>query len=409
MKKIFLLPIFFFTALTTHAQWDVVTNIARGTPIPSIFCGDNTAIACADSVVFISTDNGISWIQSERIGEADYISAAVKYEDKIFVGTESRGVYESTIGGKNWNPLNAGFSGLGSDVIERLEIRGDSLYAGTMGAGVFVLDLNNSSSWAHFSDGLSFNFSYSIYSLKNINGRLFSGAGISAYYYINEKNSSYWDEYKLADFNSMVIYDFAHYGQYIFMAASLGIFTSTDQGKTFVFTPHNIGAIDVANIAMSGPIIYLAFTKGLRTFWFKSDDFGKTINMIEDQPGITVLSIAIIGDKLFAGRSDGLWFRDLSNTSVNKEPLLRNSILHQNYPNPFNTVTTIEFVIPHFQKIVVKVYDILGNEVSTLCNGQLSAGKHEIEFDAKNLSTGVFVYKIITEDYEEAKKILFIK
>ncbi len=84
-------------------------------------------------------------------------------------------------------------------------------------------------------------------------------------------------------------------------------------------------------------------------------------------------------------------------------------ILEQNYPNPFNPTTTIEYSIPQSGFVTLKVFDVLGNEVVTLVNGHNEAGKHQIKFDASNLKSGVYFYKIENGNFVETKKLVLLK
>lgn len=86
--------------------------------------------------------------------------------------------------------------------------------------------------------------------------------------------------------------------------------------------------------------------------------------------------------------------------------------LKQNYPNPFNPSTVINFSLPKSQNITLKVYDILGNEVAVLLNNnRLSAGNYDFTFDVSNykLSTGVYIYRLTTESFTDAKKMILTK
>jgi hypothetical protein len=83
--------------------------------------------------------------------------------------------------------------------------------------------------------------------------------------------------------------------------------------------------------------------------------------------------------------------------------------LHQNYPNPFNPETKISFDIPENGFTNLKIYNILGIEVAEPLNKLLKAGSHTITFNASNLSTGVYFYKIITGDYSDIKQMMFVK
>ncbi len=84
-------------------------------------------------------------------------------------------------------------------------------------------------------------------------------------------------------------------------------------------------------------------------------------------------------------------------------------MLSQNYPNPFNPVTKIRYSLPQSSFISIKVYDILGKEVSTLVNQYLIAGEYEVEFNASNLPSGVYIYKLLSGNYVKTRKLLFLK
>ena len=88
--------------------------------------------------------------------------------------------------------------------------------------------------------------------------------------------------------------------------------------------------------------------------------------------------------------------------------------LYQNYPNPFNPTTKISFSIPvvevaNFATSTLKVFDILGREVATLVNENLMPGNYIVDFDASNLSSGVYFYKLTSGSFTQTKKMLFIK
>ena len=83
--------------------------------------------------------------------------------------------------------------------------------------------------------------------------------------------------------------------------------------------------------------------------------------------------------------------------------------LNQNYPNPFNPSTSISYNIPESGLVELNVYDMLGNKIKTLVNEQKSAGNYEVRFDASNLSSGMYIYRLITSGFTETKKMLFMK
>lgn len=83
--------------------------------------------------------------------------------------------------------------------------------------------------------------------------------------------------------------------------------------------------------------------------------------------------------------------------------------LLQNYPNPFNPSTQITFSLPERSNVTLKIYDVLGKEITTLVNEPKSAGTYTVNFDASRLSSGVYIYSIQAGDFLESRKMLLMK
>ena len=83
--------------------------------------------------------------------------------------------------------------------------------------------------------------------------------------------------------------------------------------------------------------------------------------------------------------------------------------LAQNYPNPFNPSTTIEFVLPRASHVSIKVYDVLGLEVVTLVDQHLPPGHYKTTWDAANVASGVYLYRIQAGDFVETKKLILLR
>ena len=83
--------------------------------------------------------------------------------------------------------------------------------------------------------------------------------------------------------------------------------------------------------------------------------------------------------------------------------------LEQNYPNPFNPSTTIKYHVPENSFVSVKVYDMLGKEVTSLVNEEKSVGSYEVNFDASKLSSGFYLYTMRVGNFVETKKMIFLK
>lgn len=83
--------------------------------------------------------------------------------------------------------------------------------------------------------------------------------------------------------------------------------------------------------------------------------------------------------------------------------------LEQNYPNPFNPETKIKYSIPQNTFVTLRVYNILGREVASLVNEHKSAGYYEVDFNAQNLASGIYVYMLRAGTFNETKKMNLIK
>jgi len=83
--------------------------------------------------------------------------------------------------------------------------------------------------------------------------------------------------------------------------------------------------------------------------------------------------------------------------------------LSQNYPNTFNPTTKIRYEIPEGSFITIKVYDVLGREISTLLNEEKPAGSYEVEFEASQLTSGIYFYRLQAGSFVETKKMVLMK
>jgi hypothetical protein len=84
-------------------------------------------------------------------------------------------------------------------------------------------------------------------------------------------------------------------------------------------------------------------------------------------------------------------------------------LLGQNYPNPFNPVTTIEYAIPAAQFVTLKVYNMLGQEVATLVNEQLGAGRYSARFDGAALPSGTYIYRLQAGEQVSTRRFMLLK
>jgi len=167
---------------------------------------------------------------------------------------------------------------------------------------------------------------------------------------------------------------------------------STDGGESFTdfkvsetsFTPiSSIFFGDYSNIA--------AYYKKVYPIWMRLDGNELTIwtSIINDTASVVSVDIE------------------------NREHVISYFKLSQNFPNPFNPVTTIEFHVPVRTFVSINIYDLLGNEITTMLNKEVAEGIHEVNFDASSvaggLPSGLYFYKIDAANYSETKKMILLR
>jgi hypothetical protein len=126
-----------------------------------------------------------------------------------------------------------------------------------------------------------------------------------------------------------------------------------------------------------------------------------------------IVSLSVFGDYLVAGTvGGGIWFRPLSDlVGISKEVnnIPQNYSLTQNYPNPFNPSTVISYSIPSASNVKLIIYNTLGQTIKTLESGYNPAGSHSINFNASDLPSGIYFYKLEAGKYSQIKKMILLK
>lgn len=96
-------------------------------------------------------------------------------------------------------------------------------------------------------------------------------------------------------------------------------------------------------------------------------------------------------------------------TSIEEEEIPAEFSLSQNYPNPFNPTTNISYNLPQASMVTIGVYNLLGQQVALLVNEYKSAGPHTVSFNASEISSGMYIYRMESENFVRSKKLLLIK
>ena len=169
---------------------------------------------------------------------------------------------------------------------------------------------------------------------------------------------------------------------------------------------------------ISQGLIWYQMDIGDRLVWGHSGGFDGALTVINyDEQAKSGVIILTNGDQSQVG--GGVWIiRSVlfdysvtipTNIASCHENMIDVFTLKQNYPNPFNPSTTIEFALPKSTFVTLKVYNLLGEEVATLIAEQRSAGIHRINWDARGLTSGVYLYRLEGGEFVQTKKLILLR
>jgi len=345
-------------------SWTTVYNLQYLDTNPYFYSFANvgqTIVGICGEGIFCSSDNGAIWTRSDTANLIHYgnANALISNGNAFFVGTFTGYVYSSK-DGMNWSPTQLNFSSR----VTSFAVNGSDLYVGTSNGGV-----------VRSSDG----------------GASFSVVGLN-------------NAYALGYVGNTLIVEGANGVE--------GRYTTTDNGENWTFQK-NLGFSATMFLTL-GQTIFSGTTSGpciLNTYdslWTETQ-----LGVLTEMSG--GMCLAASADKLFAGGNEpsmaGLWETPLSplGIEIKINALPSKFLLNQNYPNPFNPSTAISYRLPTNTLVVLRVFDVLGREVETLVNERQNLGSHSVTFDASNLSSGVYFYRLEAGTYSATKKLLLLK
>ncbi len=188
------------------------------------------------------------------------------------------------------------------------------------------------------------------------------------------------------------------------------MYLSADSGSTWTRVSNGLKDTNVTSLAVSGASLYAGTPSGV----FLTTNNGS--NWILFNTGLkdtSVHAMGVLGSYVFAGTDSGVWRRPLSQVTkveLNHIVVPSNLDLAQNYPNPFNPTTSIEFTIPGDGWTTLKIYDVLGQEVTTLVEGELRGGSvHRVTFDASRLASGIYFSRLEFGGRQISRKLMLVK
>jgi photosystem II stability/assembly factor-like uncharacterized protein len=394
-----------FISADTGATWTIVNIRAVKTSVNSIISGDSgTLYAGTDAGFFRSTDKGNNWIAASTGLPTYMVSSVVTQGSNLLAGTD-KGIFCSSNGGGNWLPSNNGLDN--SNVVYTMTINKSDIFAA--GTNDIFKSTDSGESWKALNTGFTM---FDMSSLFVTGENIFAGASNGIF-----KSSDYGLHWAQADsglidqhitsllFNEGKIFA----GTYLH-----GVFSSSDYGTKWSSVPF----IFLSNQAVHSLAIYN------NTIFFAGTDYGVLAYSLNDSNLIsgynnglsngTILSFAVQDSIVFAGTYGmGIWRRSVSEliTGVKKEndAIPSEFRLFQNYPNPFNPSTIISFTLPSRSFVSLKVFDLLGREVATIVSEEMPSGSYSRQWNAVNISSGIYFYRLQAGAYTETRKLVILK
>ncbi len=417
--------------VVSFGQWLQTNGPGGHSRVASLEVSDTLLIAgtsehtSGGGSVFLSTNNGTTWIPT-RLNDGVVRDLAVKPVGQgrsvLFAATSGvsfcncGAVLRSTDNGETWTDV-IGFSR--DTGFTSLAVSGNILFAGTDGGGVY-LSTNNGTSWAAVNAGLTNRY----VSILAVDGSdLFAGTSYNAFatggLFVSSNDGMTW---RLTSLGAGGVQALAVSGTKLYASVNCGpscgayFSLSTDNGTTWTsgrdFTME--GGISAFAVSPNGAGGTNLFAGTADSGVFLSIDNGRTWSSVNRGLMDThVHSLASNGTYLFAGTDSVVWRRPLSEmvTSVERRSadVPAHFSLNQNYPNPFNPTTHFEFRIPNFGFVSLKVFDLVGREVATLVDGQLTSGRHEVTWDAGGFTSGVYFYRLSAQGFTQTKRLVLLR
>lgn len=388
------------------------------------------------------------WVPTGSIN-GDFVECFLLKGTDIYAGTGS-GIYKTTNNGDNWIEVNSSLPATA------MIVKGQNIFVSTFGSGVYK-STNDGLNWFAANNGIT---DLNLYTINTNGLGIFSGSQTSGVY-VSSDDGLTWIN-KSNGLTNLWVQNITFSGSYIFAATwGGGIFRTADGGNNWITVNNGLPQIKfIKCLALSGPYIFAGiYATGTDYGVYKSSDFGNTWTGAGLLGG-AVVCLAVSGSHMFAGLYDigvqytnnnGLdWYPKnqgfpvvptvyaltvannyvFSNyyNSGSSGPVYRrlfseiiigvNNIssgipssfdMKQNYPNPFNPVTKIRFEVPHSELISIRVYDVSGKMVRNLVSQKLNPGVYETEFQAQNLTSGVYFYTMEAGSYKITRKMILLK
>lgn len=346
--------------------------------------------------LMISRNDGISWSHPSGLNSAYFSSFGESSNGRIFASASAYidGIYYSDDAGNNWTYISP-FTYYGAyDFITK----GDSIYAATEG-GVYKSD-DNGINWKRLSYEPIKKFELAP------NGDL---VGVNRYRGINISTDNGKNWVLLGDeLNDREIRDLCFDADYrLYALTDSGIFRNNDYIHPSIINPVYGADKLLTTVQFEWSEVPSAYNYELELY----DDSLLTSQIQSVTVSKNSASInSLLTDKTYYWRvkANSNKFNNLY-TNIGKFKTAPPFSMQQNYPNPFNAGTIIEFYVPYNSRVQLKVFNILGEVIETLVDSDYQEGKHQFNWNASGLSSGIYFIQIYGNEFRQIKKAVLIK
>ncbi len=387
-------------------EWVETNGLRIQEIIWSNFSGSNgMLVGTVGGKIYQAGANG--WERLNPDMDVAYIWSLYEDANCIYAGTE-QGLFK--FDGTDWTKLNYDVD------VRAITGTGNTLYAAVWGLGIYT-SIDNGANWTEMNSGLELS-GYAVQTLTISNGTLFVGTqNVGAFKY--NSSESTWE---CVDVGYNYIWNLAaDDAGHIFAATSGGgVYASSDFGETWASVNDGISARHIYTVGIYGSDVFAStYIGGIHKLSMsslaKSGNSTLTTTSWESvgMTGIEVTSVMFDNatQTLYAATSNGAVYKMIDNTTDVDENGIApvEFALEQNYPNPFNPSTKINFSIAEAGQYSVKVFNVLGQEVATITNQEFAVGKYTFSFNASNLTSGIYFYKLVGENVNLTKKMMLLK
>lgn len=400
---------------SARAQWTPVSEVPP-VDIFSVWANADTIAAGSDSTVFVSFDGGATWATTSKVAAGATMVEAVRvHRGNLYAGTYGQGIFVSHDLGATWQGFSQGLSGgvNGSHLaITNLLLRGDTLYATTDGAGVFIRNLAGGAGWSNFSGVIVPDQAGNMTSIAASPTRLLATGGAIGDVFFRDPGDADWTESLL--FNDHLAAGLAPLaaiwtGSSWLVGTNIGVFRS-DLGEA-PWTYHDFGLHPTffASFALHDGIVFTHFANGSGTGIEYSGDGGVTWLLLDALPSIFTYSLTAVGDLLYAGRVDGLWRRSVESVSVPIASAPNRLHFAVVGANPVHDDAHLRFELPVAARVQIDLFDVTGRHLPGGIAETRPAGTNEIAYPARQLAPGVYLARLNAVGRSETVRIVRVR